>query len=152
MSAPEREKGKYMKEWILAVVGIVGGYIASLFGGWSASLITLVTLMGVDYVTGLIVAALFHASPKTPDGRLESFAGWKGLCRKGVTLAIVWVAKRLDLTVGSDFIGDAVIIAYIANEAISIIENAGRMGVPIPEVVVNAIEVLKKDKDKEQGK
>ena len=64
----------------------------------------------------------------------------------------MWVAKRLDLTVGSDFIGDAVIIAYIANEAISIIENAGRMGVPIPEVVVNAIEVLKKDKDKEQGK
>ena len=107
---------------------------------------------GVDYFTGLIVAALFHASPKTPDGRLESFAGWKGLCRKGVSLAIVWVAKRLDLTVGSDFIGDAVIIAYIANEAISIIENAGRMGVPIPEVVVNAIEVLKKDKDKEQGK
>lgn len=134
-----------MKEWFCAAIGVIGGYIASLFGGWSAALITLVTFMGVDYFTGLIVAGLFHASPKTPDGRLESLAGWKGLCRKGVTLLIVLIGKRLDLTIGSDFIGDAVIIAFIANESISIIENAGRMGVPIPAVVVNAIEVLKKE-------
>ena len=125
-----------MKEWFCAAIGVIGGYIASLFGGWSAALITLVTFMGVDYFTGLIVAGLFHASPKTPDGRLESLAGWKGLCRKGVTLLIVLIGKRLDLTIGSDFIGDAVIIAFIANEAISI---------PIPAVVVNAIEVLKKE-------
>ena len=123
-----------MKEWFCAAIGVIGGYIASLFGGWSATLITLVTFMGVDYFTGLIVAGLF-----------ESLAGWKGLCRKGVTLLIVLIGKRLDLTVGSDFIGDAVIIAFIANESISIIENAGRMGVPIPAVVVNAIEVLKKE-------
>lgn len=134
-----------MKEWLCAAIGVIGGYIASLFGGWNAALITLVTFMGVDYFTGLIVAGFFHASPKTPDGRLESLAGWKGLCRKGVTLLIVLIGKRLDLTIGSDFIGDAVIIAFIANESISIIENAGRMGVPIPAVVVNAIEVLKKE-------
>lgn len=96
--------------------------------------------MGVDYVTGLIVAGVFHASPKTENGALESRAGWKGLCRKGMTLLVVLVAFRLDMVMGSNFIRDAAIIAFIANETISIIENAGLMGVPIPAVVVKAIE------------
>ena len=105
---------------------------------------TLVIFMGVDYLTGLIVAGLFHTSQKTENGRLESRAGWKGLCRKGVTLLIVLVACRLDLVIGSNFIRDAVVIAFIANETISIIENAGLMGVPIPAAIIDAIEVLKK--------
>ena len=67
----------------------------------------------------------------------------KGLCRKGVTLLVVLVACRLDLVMGSNFIRDAVVIAFIANETISIIENAGLMGVPIPKVIMRAIEVLK---------
>lgn len=140
-----------MKEWLCAAIGIIGGYVASLFGGWSAALTTLLIFMGIDYASGLLIAGLFHASPKTKDGRLESFAGWKGLCRKGITLTIVLVGRRLDLTVGSDFIGDAVIIGFIANEAISIIENAGIMGVPIPGVIVQAIGVLKKKADREEN-
>ena len=140
-----------MKEWFCAAIGIIGGYVASLFGGWSAALTTLLIFMGIDYASGLLIAGLFHASPKTKDGRLESFAGWKGLCRKGITLTIVLVGRRLDLTVGSDFIGDAVIIGFIANEAISIIENAGIMGVPIPGVIVQAIGVLKKKADREEN-
>ena len=140
-----------MKEWLCAAIGVIGGYIASLFGGWSAALTTLLIFMGIDYASGLLIAGLFHASPKTKDGRLESFAGWKGLCRKGITLTIVLVGRRLDLTVGSDFIGDAVIIGFIANEAISIIENAGIMGVPIPGVIVQAIGVLKKKADREEN-
>ena len=85
---------------------------------------------------------MFKASPKTETGALESKAGWKGLCRKGVTLLIVLVACRLDMALGSTFIRDAVIIAYIANETISIIENAGLMGIPIPKVIRKAIDVL----------
>ena len=134
-----------MKTTICTTIGMVGGCIASLFGGWDAALVTLLIFMGVDYVTGMIVAGVFHASPKTENGALESRAGWKGLCRKGMTLLVVLVASRLDMVMGSNFIRDAAIIAFIANETISIIENAGLMGVPIPAVVVKAIEVLKEN-------
>ena len=75
----------------------------------------------------------FKKSKKTESGALESHAGWKGLCRKGVTLLIVLVACRLDMTIGTTFIKDATVIGFIVNETISLIENAGLMGVPIPK-------------------
>ncbi|MEY8312890.1 phage holin family protein [Oscillospiraceae bacterium 42-9] len=132
-----------MKNALCTGAGIVGSAIAALFGGWDAALITLIIFMGVDYVTGLLVAGVFHNSEKTKNGALESRAGWKGLCRKGVTLLVVLVACRLDLLTGANFIRDAAVIAFIANEAISILENAGLMGVPIPVVITRAIDVLK---------
>ena len=129
--------------------GVVGGFIASLFGGWDAALTTLVIFMGIDYVTGLIVAGVFHNSGKTESGALESRAGWKGLCRKGMTLLIVLIACRLDLIMNTNFVRDAVVIGYIANETISIVENAGLMGLPIPSAITKAIEVLTKKNEKE---
>lgn len=136
-----------MKEGLCTAVGIIGGVIASLLGGWDAALITLMIFMGIDYITGLIVAGIFHASKKTKTGALESRAGFKGLCRKGVALLIVLVACRLDMLVHSTFIRDAVVIGFVANESISIIENAGLMGVPIPDIIVKAIDILKKKAD-----
>jgi toxin secretion/phage lysis holin len=141
-----------MKEGLCTMIGVIGSGIAALFGGWDAALVTLIIFMGIDYFTGLIVAGVFHNSAKTENGALESKAGWKGLCRKGVTLLIVLVACRLDLIMGSTFIRDAVIIAFIANETISIIENAGLMGVPIPSVIVKAIDVLTKKAESEDVK
>lgn len=141
-----------MKSWITTLIGVIGSFIASLFGGWDAALVTLIIFMGIDYITGLIVAGVFHTSEKTPGGGLESRAGWKGLCRKGVTLLVVLVACRLDLVMGSNFIRDAVVIAFVANETISIVENAGLMGVPIPGAVVRAIEILKKKAESEDMK
>lgn len=138
-----------MKEGICTTIGIIGGGVAALFGGFDAALITLILFMGIDYITGLIVAGVFHKSEKTANGMLESRAGWKGLCRKGVTLLIVLIACRLDLMMGSSFIRDAVVIAFVANETISIVENAGLMGVPIPAAIVRAIEVLKNKADGE---
>ena len=132
-----------MKNVICTAIGVAGSCIATLFGGWDAALTTLLIFMGVDYVTGLIVAGVFHKSQKSADGALESRAGWKGLCRKGTTLLVVLVACRLDIVTGSNFIRDATIIAFIANETLSIIENAGLMGVPIPAIVVKAIDILK---------
>ena len=139
-----------MKSGFMAMIGVIGGFIASLFGGWDAALVSLMIFMGIDYVTGLIVAGVFKNSEKTENGSLESRAGWKGLCRKGATLLVVLVACRLDLVMGSNFIRDAVVIAFIANETISIIENAGLMGVPIPAVVIRAIEILKKQAESEE--
>lgn len=138
-----------MKSKFVTTFGVVGGFIASLFGGWDAALITLVIFMSIDYITGLIVAGVFHTSEKTPGGGLESRAGWKGLCRKGVTLLVVLVACRLDLVMGSNFIRDAVVIAFIVNETISIIENAGLMGIPIPAAIMRAIEILKNKAESE---
>ncbi len=136
-----------VKGMLLTVVGAVGGFIASLFGGWSSALVTLLIFMAIDYITGLIVAGVFKKSQKSENGALESRAGWKGLCRKGISLLVVLVAVRLDIVMQSNFIKDATIIAFLANETISILENAGLMGVPIPKVIMKAIDVLKREEN-----
>ena len=136
-----------MNKLYMTLTGIAGSLMASLFGGWTAALTTLLIFMGVDYITGIICAGVFHASQKTETGALESRAGWKGLCRKGMILLLVLVGHRLDLAMGANYIRDAVCIAFIANEAISIIENAGLMGLPIPAILTKAIDILKKKGD-----
>lgn len=141
-----------MKDKICALIGIIGSLISSMFGGWDSSLTTLLIFMGIDYITGLIVAGFFKKSGKTQSGALESHAGWKGLCKKGVTMLIVLVACRLDIMIGINAIRDMTAIAFITNETISIIENAGLMGIPIPPVITRAIEVLKKKSESEENK
>lgn len=127
----------------ITIVGTVGSLIASIFGGWTEGLTTLLIFIGIDYVTGLIVAGVFHKSMKTESGALESNVGFKGLCRKGAILLFVLIGHRLDLAVGTSYIRDAVCIAFVANELISIVENAGLMGLPVPAVITKAIDVLK---------
>ena len=133
-----------VRNTVFIMLGIVGSVIAHYLGGWDTALQTLLLFMGMDYIAGLIVAGVFHNSKKTETGTLESRAGWKGLCRKGATLFIVLIAAQLDRMAGTDVIRNGVIIAYIANEGISIIENIGLMGVPIPKTLTNAIELLRK--------
>lgn len=134
-----------MKATVCAAIGAVGGFIVTLFGGWDEGLMTLIIFMAIDYISGLVVAGVFHKSRKTESGTLESKAGWKGLCRKCMTLLFVLIAYRLDIMIGSDYIRDAVIIGFVANETLSIIENAGLMGVPFPEPIQKAIEILTKE-------
>ena len=102
------------------VIGVLGSGLAALFGGWDTAIIALVVAMSVDYITGLLVAGVFHNSGKTENGALESMAGFKGLCRKGAILLVVLVACQLDLIIGSNFIRDAAVIAFVANEVIQI--------------------------------
>ncbi len=131
-----------LKDYICALSGALGGFIASLFGGWNSGIITLLMFMCIDYVSGIMVAGVFNNSKKTETGSLESRAGWKGLCRKGMTLIIVLLAYRLDVQIGTNYIRDAVIIGFCANEAISIVENAGLMGIPLPDTLTKAIDIL----------
>jgi toxin secretion/phage lysis holin len=133
-----------LKEFFCALLGALGGAVAALFGGWSSGIITLIMFMCIDYVSGIMVAGVFKNSKKTDSGALESRAGWKGLCRKGMTLIIVMIAFRLDLHLGTNYIRDAVVIGFCANEAISIIENAGLMGIPLPDALTKAIDILSK--------
>lgn len=136
------------KTIISSITGICGAAIASVFGGWNSAMTTLLIFMAIDYTTGLICAGIFHKSPKSETGALESRAGLKGLCRKGMMLLIVLVACRIDMMLGTTYVKDAAAIALIANEAISIIENAGLMGVPMPRAVISAIDALTQ---KEEG-
>jgi toxin secretion/phage lysis holin len=129
---------------ILCTAAGVGSFIVSLFGGWDTEVGTLVLFMAIDFFSGLAVAGVFKKSTKTETGALESKAGFKGFCRKCMTLLFVLVAHRLDLEIGTTYIRSAVIIGFMANELISIVENAGLMGLPLPGILVNAIDVLKK--------
>lgn len=137
-----------IKTAVLAAIGTIGGGIAALFGGWTSAMTTLIIFMVIDYATGIIVAGVFHRSGKSKSGALESRAGFKGLCRKGMILLILLVACRLDLMIGTGYIKDCVCIAFVVNETLSIIENAGLMGVPIPQVLIKAIDVLKAKEEK----
>ena len=135
------------KAYILIATGVAGAAIAHLFGGWNGAMTTLVILMLVDYVTGIIVAGVFHNSPKCSGGALSSAVGFKGICRKFVILLIVVVACRVDLLLDTNIIRDATCIGFCANELVSITENAGLMGIPLPRKLVEAIEVLRGDND-----
>ena len=133
--------------FILSGVACVGAAIASLLGGWTGAMTTLVMLMFIDYVTGIIVAGVFHNSPKCSGGALSSAVGFKGTCRKFVILLIVGVACRVDLLLDTNIIRDATCIGFCVNELVSITENAGLMGIPLPRKLVEAIEVLRGDND-----
>lgn len=132
-----------MKDFICAAIACIGSIIAGLFGGWDTGMATLLIFMAIDYLSGVIVASVFHNSPKSSNGTLESRAGWKGLCRKFITLIFVLIGHRLDLVFGSNYIRDVVCIFFIANELVSIVENAGLMGIPIPPAITESIEVLR---------
>lgn len=139
------------KDVLSTIGGLFGGVIAMAFGGWSEGLTTLLILMIVDYLSGLVVAGLFRASPKTETGGLESRAGWKGLARKVATLLIVMVAYRIDVALGTNYLMNAAVIGFILNELISLVENAGLMGIPMPKAITKAIDVLTTKADIEES-
>ena len=129
---------------ILAAVGAaVSTVIAVLWGGWSQPMTVLCIMMGLDYLSGVVVALVFRASPKTSSGGMSSEAGLKGLLRKIFLILVVSAAYQIDKAIGTYFLRDAVAFAFIANEALSLVENAGLMGIPIPKVLLHGIEVLK---------
>ena len=143
------EKVSSAKITLLTVIGAIGSFIANLFGGWTSDLVTLIIMMGIDFTMGLLIAAVWHKSGKSENGALSSWSAWKGLCRKCISLLFVLIAYRLDIVIGVDYIRTAVIIGFIVNELISIVENAGIMGVPIPGVIAKAIDMLKQRSEDE---
>ena len=137
-----------IKLYFCTAMAFLGSLISRLFGGWTEDMVTLVIFMAIDFVMGLVVAGVFHNSTKSKTGALNSRAGWMGLCKKVVMLTFVLVAYRMDILLETSYIKTTVIIGFIANEGISIIENAGLMGLPLPDVVKKAVDILK-DKESE---
>ncbi len=138
-----------MKNFIITSVGIAGGFILSLLGGWSNGLCTLIVFMAVDYLTGIISAGVFKNSPKTKSGALNSIVGFKGLFKKMGILFVVMLAYRIDITANTNFVKNSVIIAYIANEFLSITENLALMGLYMPSALKKAIDILQKEDEDE---
>jgi len=129
--------------WISGAVAVIGTFIVNLFGGWSDLMTTLCIFMLLDLITGLIVAIVFKKSNKTEQGTLSSSEGLKGIIRKGIVLIIVYIAHLLDTVLNLNYIMNGVIFAYLVVELISIVENCGLMGIPIPKILAAAIELLK---------
>ena len=131
-----------LKSSICTMIGILGAYIANLFGGWTSALSTLVIFMAIDYLTGIAVAGFFRSSVKSESGGLSSEAGMRGLIKKIAILAVVVIAHRLDIMINVSYIRNTAIIGFCANELLSIVENVGLMGVKFPPVIRKAIDIL----------
>ena len=131
-----------MKETLCTVFGLVGSAFCWAFGGWDAGLTALIICMSADYISGSLVALVFHNSRKSETGSYNSAYGLKGLCKKCLMLLFVIVAVQADRLLGGDFVRDAVCIGFTANEILSIVENLGLAGVPMPQAVVKALEQL----------
>ena len=135
-----------MKDTICTLFGICGAGIAWAFGGWDAALMALLICISVDYISGSLVALVFHKSSKSETGAYNSSYGLKGLCKKGLMLLFVLVAVQIDRILGADFVRDAVCIGFCANEVLSIVENLGLAGIPMPQAVTKALEQLQKER------
>ena len=138
-----------MDIWNKAVktLATIGGAIAGIFGEWSMLMTVLATAMVLDYISGVLVAA-FGKSLKTEGGHLDSKVGFVGLAKKALIIMIVLLATLLDKALGTNAMvfQTATVCYYIANEGISVVENAGLMGLPVPDVVKRALEQMKEKK------
>lgn len=133
---------KEMDKVFQFVVAFGGAAASFLFGGWSALLSILLAFVVIDYITGCIASGV--------QGKLNSQTGWKGIAKKVAIFFIVAVAHMVDVALGggeTHMFRDAAIFFYLANEVLSITENAGKIGIPIPNKLLNAVEVLKGKED-----
>ena len=133
-----------MKDTVCTILGILGSAVCWAFGGWDTAMMTLLVCISVDYISGSIVALVFHKSTKTESGAYNSAYGLKGLCKKCLMLLFVLVAVQIDRVLGADYVRDAVCIGFSVNEILSIIENLGLAGIPMPEAIIKALEQLQK--------
>lgn len=126
----------------IALLGILAGVCSAIIGSWTIALESLAILMVLDYATGLVLAGVFHASPKSKGGTLESRTALKGLIRKAGIIIIVVALHQADRLTGKAFLRDGAAFAFCVEEVISLIENLGVMGVPMPGYIAKAIEWL----------
>ena len=132
-----------LKNICLAIFSAVGSILAETFGGWDVFLKALVMFMAVDYITGMTVALIFHKSDKTKNGRASSAVGFKGIAKKICIFLLVALATKVDAMSDTNYIRNATIFFFIANEGLSVVENIGLMGVKYPEFLKRALEALK---------
>ena len=135
------------KNGILAILAAAGAFLAGGLGGWDAPLALLVALMAADYLTGVLVAAVWQRSDKSASGALDSRAGFQGLVKKGMILLLVWLGVLLDRAAGAGYVRTAGVLFFVGNEGLSLLENLGLMGVPFPAFLRRALQALQEQGD-----
>lgn len=140
-----------MREMFYTIMLSIGSAVSYFIGGVDTMFVVLCVFLLVDYVSGIIVASVFKKSTKTETGKLNSTVSFKGLCKKLFVVILVGVAHLLDVVLDTSFIRGGVVVAFISNETISIIENAGLMGIPIPAPLQKAIDILQDREVKSDG-
>ena len=140
-----------MREMFYTIMMGIGSALSYFIGGVDTMFIVLCAFLLIDYISGVIVAVVFKNSTKTESGKLNSSVSFKGLCKKFFVIVLVGVAHLLDIALGTNFIRGGVIVAFISNETISIIENAGLMGIPIPSTLRKAIDILQEREEELHG-
>ncbi|MGH0886450.1 phage holin family protein [Bacillus cereus] len=116
-------------------IATFGGFCGYFLGGWDATLKVLVTMAVIDYLTGVIAAGF--------NGELKSKVGFKGIAKKVVLFLLVAAATQVDVIMGTNSaVREATIFLFIGNELLSLLENAGRMGITLPSALTNAVEIL----------
>ena len=141
-----------MKEFwnmIQAVFTMVGGWLGYFLGGCDGLLFALVVFVAMDYITGVMCAAA--------DQKLSSEVGFKGICRKVLIFMMVGISNVLDVQIigNGSVLRTAVIFFYLSNEGVSLLENAGHLGLPIPSRLKAVLEQLHDravDDNQEKGK
>lgn len=141
-----------MKDIFCFGCAFVSSAILYLVGDITMPFIILLVFMCTDYTTGLILSGIFKKSKKTKSGGLSSEIGFKGLIKKVCIIICVIVANLLDYVLETNYIRNVVIISFMTNEVISIIENLGLIGVKIPKAIINAIDILKGKEEDENAK
>ena len=134
---------RFIKTTLLYMFGIVSGMLFKYLGGYDDFLKTLLIFMAFDIITGSIVAAVFKRSNKTDTGGAGFRAGFVGLLKKGCMLIVVIIAVLLDQIMHTnELTRDAVLIAFMIGELISILENMSIMGIKMPKAMSDAVELL----------
>ena len=133
---------------VLKILAAVAGAICGLFGEWNTMLTILVVAMTTDYISGWIVAWC-GKSPKTENGGLSSKIGFIGIAKKAFIMILVLLATLLDRVIGGDtaVFQSSLVLYYIANEGLSILENAALLGVKFPAKLKKALETMKEQED-----
>ena len=147
---------------VTEILAAIGGAVASFFTGLPSIMWVLLAVMSIDYITGIICGCM-GKSQKTENGYLSSHEAWKGLMKKALILLVVLLAALLDKAVSMgagvtfDAVAGATCLWFIASEGFSILENVASMGVPIPKILMQALEIMrnkggeqKKEEKKEQ--
>ena len=129
--------------WIQMAFSAIGGFMGYLLGGMDGFLYALIAFVVIDYITGLMVAAI--------QKKVSSEVGFKGICKKVLIFILVGVANIVDKQIigNGSAIRTAVIFFYLSNEGISILENTALIGLPVPQKLKDVLAQLKGSEDKE---
>lgn len=130
-----------MESILIVMVDLAETLFRALFGQWGNDMTTLLIFMITDFLTSTVIVRFLQPNSKAK--ALKCKTGWKGICKKCMLFIFIMAAHRLDLLISTKYIRKIVVIAFIINELLSVIENAEMMGIRVPRIFKNTIGILR---------